>query len=96
MDRGVSQTDLIEFLKESTVRNIICMHETGNEIFNALEKIKNCVKVEVMEDAVRIANEITEKEKSCVLSPAASSYNRFKSFDEKGKLYKKCIGNITL
>ena len=94
MDRGVSQNELIEFLKKSTIRNIICMPETGNEIFNALEKIKKCYKVEIMEEAVEIANKVTEKEKACVLSPAASSYNKFKSFDEKGKLYKKCVSNI--
>ena len=94
MDRGVPQDELIDFLKQSDVENIICMPDTGNEIYNNLNKIKKCYLVDSMEDAVKIANDVTKRENACVLSPAASSYNRFKSFDEKGKLYKKCVGNI--
>ena len=70
------------------------MPETGDAIYDALKYIKNCYKTDSIEEAVKIAKNITEKGKICVLSPAASSYNRFKSFEEKGKLYKKCISNI--
>ena len=37
-DRGVDQSDLISFLKKSDVKNIICLPDTGNIIYNALEK----------------------------------------------------------
>lgn len=94
MDRGVPQNDLISFLENATLRNIICMPETGNAIYDALKDVKNCYKTDSIEEAVKIAKDVTEKEKICVLSPAASSYNRFKSFEEKGKLYKKCISDI--
>ena len=90
MDRGIELDSLIEFLRKSNVRNIICMPETGIYIYNKLKSEKNVYKTEYIEEAVKIAKEVTEKEKICVLSPAASSYNNFKNFEEKGKLYKKC------
>ena len=94
MDRGVSQEELIDFLKTDSLRNVICMPETGNIIFEALKDVKNCYKVDTIEDAVKIAKRVTEKEKACVLSPAASSYNSFKNFEEKGKIYKDLCQNL--
>lgn len=91
MDRGVPQDELIDFLKQNQLRNIICMPETGNTIYDALKEVKHCYKTDSIEEAVEIAKMATEKGKSCVLSPAASSYNNFKNFEEKGNLYKKCI-----
>ena len=91
MDRGVSQDKLIEFIKKSNVRNIICMPETGTYIYNKLEGIKNVFKINELSEAVKIAKEVTQKGKICVLSPSASSYNDFKNFEEKGELFKKYI-----
>lgn len=95
MDRGVSQKELIDFLKKSNVKNIICMPETGFVIYDELKKIKNVFKVKNMEEAVKIAKKVTEKNTICLLSPAASSYNEFKNFEEKGDIFKKlALGNI--
>ena len=41
--------------------------------------------------AVKSAYELTEEGKICLLSPAASSYNVYKNFEEKGKHYKELI-----
>lgn len=91
MDRGIDQTELIEFLKKSEVENIICMPETGYYIFENLKNVKNAIKVETMEEAVKISKNITKKNTICLLSPAASSYNEFKNFEEKGDLFKKLV-----
>ena len=91
MDRGVSQEKLIDFLKTSDVRNIICMPETGLYIYNALYGIKNVYKTDSLAEAVQIAKNNTEKGKICVLSPSASSYNDFKNFEEKGDLFKRYL-----
>ncbi len=95
MDRGVSQKELIDFLKSSSVKNIICMPETGFVIYKELENIKNVFKAKNMEEAVKIAKKVTKKNTICLLSPAASSYNEFKNFEEKGDMFKNlAIGNI--
>lgn len=88
LDRGINYELLINYLNECEVKNFICMPESGYKIADALNN-KNTYKVETLEEAVSIAKEVTKN--ICVLSPAASSYNQFKNFEEKGKLYKELI-----
>lgn len=94
-DRGVSQKELIEFLKNSSVDNILCLPKTGEYIYDGLKEIKkkNLEKVDTLEEAVRIAKEITKKNSICLLSPAASSYGYFKNFKERGNLFKEYVKN---
>lgn len=88
MDRGINYELLIDYLNNCNVKNFICMPESGYKIADRLID-KNTYKVETLEEAVEIAKRVTKN--ICVLSPAASSYNQFKNFEEKGKLYKKLI-----
>ena len=67
------------------------MPETGLEIYNSLKNLKNTYIADTLEDAVKIAKKVTQKNKICLLSPSASSYNDFKNFEEKGRLYKEYI-----
>lgn len=91
-DRGVTYKKLIEFLAESNIEHIITMPDTGYAIGHALEQqqnSKNIVRVSTLEEAVNIAKNVTKPGNICLLSPAASSYNQFKNFEEKGELFKK-------
>ena len=90
MDRGIDYTEFIEFLNNSNIRNIICMPKTGHEIAKYLNESKKII-VETLEEAVNTAKNVTKKECSCLLSPAAASYGFFKNFEEKGNLYKKLV-----
>ena len=88
-DRGVNQENLINFLKESKIKNIICLPKTGEYIYEGLNKTnKKVVKAENMEEAVERAKELTKKNTICLLSPAASSYGYFKNFKERGNMFK--------
>lgn len=92
-DRGVDLTKLIEFLKNTEISNIICLPKTGEYIYEAMKqnKTKNTFFVQTLQEAVEIAKINTKKGKKCVLSPAASSYGYFKNFEERGKIFKKCV-----
>ncbi len=89
MDRGINYTGLINFINQSEVSNIVCMPKTGHDIADKIEK--STYLVSSMEEAVQIAKKVTQKGKSCLLSPAAASYGFFKNFEEKGDLYQKLI-----
>ena len=89
MDRGIDYTELIEFINQSEVNHIICMPKTGHDIAGKLEK--KTYLINSMEEAVEIAKKVTQKGKSCLLSPAAASYGFFKNFEEKGDLYQKLV-----
>lgn len=88
MDRGIDYSALIEFFNNSDIKNFICMPETGYKIGKEI-KGKNVYFIDDLKDAVKKAKEVTKK--ICVMSPAASSYNAFKNFEEKGRTYKAYV-----
>lgn len=93
MDRGIDYSELIDYLKDSTISNLICMPTTGTKIGKVLEKNtkKNIFYVTTLEEAYLLAKEKTKKGTSCLLSPAASSYEYFKNFEEKGRVFEGLV-----
>ena len=47
-----------------------------------------------MDDAVLFACENSEAGKICLLSPAASSYDHYKNFEERGADFKECVRKL--
>lgn len=88
MNRGVDQKKLVEFLRKGMVKNIIGMPETGWQV---VEELGNGETVQTMQEAVELAKKVTEKGKSCLLSPAAASYNVYKNFEEKGNEFQRLV-----
>ena len=87
MDRGLDYTDLVKYLDESSVNNILLLPDTNNRIHYLFENIgstKNIIDVKDMVEAVAIAKKVTGKGKICLLSPAAASYGFYKNFEERG------------
>ena len=96
MDRNIDYSKFIEFLKTSNITNLIGLPETGHKICKILKEKntnKNIFIVDTIDEAVDIADKQTKKNHICLLSPAASSYNKFKNFEEKGNYYKTVIKN---
>jgi len=96
LDRGIDYQGFAAELAAKPVRNIICMPETGHAIAKLLEfasSSQNIISVQTMEEAVTSAFACTEKGKTCLLSPAAASYNVYKNFEEKGRHYLECINS---
>ncbi len=91
-DRGINLSTFCQYLKDSNIPNIICLHKTGEYIYDELEKSdKKIYKTNDLKEAVEIAKKITEDGKSCLMSPAAASYGYFKNFEERGNLFKKYV-----
>ena len=94
MDRNIDYSEFINYLKNSNISNLIGLPDTGHTICKALSDCnKNIFTVETIDEAVDIADKYTKKGYTCLLSPAASSYNKFKNFEEKGNYYKTVIKN---
>ena len=88
-DRGIDYQILIDYLNNSNVSNVICLPETGYKIADSINK--NVYKIEELDEAVELAKKITKKGYICLLSPSASSYNKFKNFEEKGNYFQKYV-----
>ena len=92
MDRGIDYSKLIEYLKNSDIEHFICMPTTGYQISEHLPSDK-VFRADTLDEAVELAFDLTEKNTICLLSPAASSYEQFKNFEEKGNYFKELIRN---
>ncbi len=93
-DRGIDYTDFAVDLENSGLSVIIGTKTTGHKIIDMMTANgtnKMLVKAENLEEAVKSAYEHTKAEGVCILSPAASSYNEYKNFEEKGRHYKNLI-----
>ncbi len=97
MDRGIDYTDLVRFLSTFPVE-VICMEASGKRVYDMLTSPGNKAEsperfhyAPHLEDAVKLAAEITPAGKSCVLSPAAASYGIFKNFEERGDVFKSLV-----
>ena len=90
LDRNIDYSKMIDYLNNSKIGHFICMPTTGYKMAEFLDS-KRVIKVQTLEEAVSIAFKVTEKNKICLLSPAAASYEFFKNFEEKGKRYKELV-----
>lgn len=98
MDRGIDYTELNEFLMSGAVDTLIGLPETGHTIIDTLAGMGyggKVFKVDTMDEAVQIAYRETQKGRSCLFSPAASSYNRYKNFEEKGNHFKSLCKQLS-
>ncbi len=94
MDRGVNYNSLIEYILSGKINNIILMYESGKRIFDEIKQYNskfNTIYAKNLEEAVKIALNVTTKNKACVLSPAAASYGVFKNFEERGNKFKELV-----
>ena len=92
MDRGIDYNDLKDFLKSQDELEVIFMYATGKRIYEEMKEEgilpKRVHFVEDLKEAVQLAKEVTKKGRICLLSPADSSYDHFKNFEERGDVFK--------
>ena len=94
MDRGLDYSEFAVDLEKSGLSVIIGTKTTGHKIIDMMTANgteKTLIKAENLEEAVKYAYANTKKNGICILSPAASSYNEYKNFEEKGRRYKELV-----
>lgn len=93
MDRGISYDVFEEFLHERNDLQVIFMYASGKRIFHEMQE-KHLLRdglfmAEDLEEAVTMAKKITKPGHICLMSPAASSYDHFKNFEERGEVFAR-------
>lgn len=98
-DRGIEYDALVDFLINSDVANIILYSQTGKIIYDKLNQRQNSLNlyyVDSLSQAVLQVSQLlkTRKKSIALFSPAASSFNQFKNFIERGEVFKDLVENL--
>lgn len=91
-DRGIDFGQLSKKIVEEKIQTLILFPTTGKIILNGIKKQKGYVPkhffVKNMKDAVWNAAKNTSKGKICLMSPASSSFNLFKNYQDRGEQFR--------
>ena len=90
-DRGIDYTPLVEFLREQPVPHLLFTGKAGERMMQMLQNgsvVAHFSKYNSMEEAFDYLSTHAKVGDVCLLSPAASSYDQYKNFEERGAKFK--------
>ena len=94
IDKGNDYSMLFDLVKER-VKAIVCLGKDNSKIIAAFDgKVKQIVDTKNMEEAVRSAYFLAAKGDTVLLSPACASFDLFKNYEERGRLFKEAVRNL--
>ena len=94
VDKGNDYSELMPLVREK-VKAIVCLGVDNTKIIEAFGAVVD-VMVEVgnMNDAVRMAQRLSEKGDTVLLSPACASFDLFENYEDRGRQFKQAVRNL--
>lgn len=96
-DREIDYTPLINYLKENPVVHILYTGKAGKRMVDLLQNAGyqgDMIFFDELEEAFKFIKEKAKDGDVCLLSPAAASYDRYKNFEERGRVFKQLATNF--
>ena len=93
-DRGIDYQPLADYLKKNPVPYLLYTGKAGERMMQLINKVPEPVEgptqyhYPTMEDAFAYNAAHAKTGDVCLLSPAASSYDQYKNFEERGRKFK--------
>jgi UDP-N-acetylmuramoylalanine--D-glutamate ligase len=94
-DKGGDLSPLKEGIR-SRVRRLILIGEAKERMARDLGGLTEMAMAETLEEAVRLAYRTANKGDVVLLSPACSSFDMFKDYKERGKVFKEAVRRLPL
>ena len=94
VDKGNDYNELMSLVREK-VKAIICLGVDNKKIIDVFGNVVDImIEVANLDDAVKMAERLTEKGDSVLLSPACASFDLFESYEDRGNQFKKAVKNL--
>ena len=94
VDKGNDYTELMSLVNEK-VKAIICLGVDNKKIIDAFGNIVDVmIEVDSMNDAVKMAQRLSEKGDTVLLSPACASFDLFENYEDRGRQFKQAVQNL--
>jgi UDP-N-acetylmuramoylalanine--D-glutamate ligase len=78
-------------LIESSVRSLVLIGEDADNIEDQLSGVAPIQRAVTLEDAVKIGFAAAKSGDSVLLAPACASFDMFRSFEERGEIFKRAV-----
>jgi UDP-N-acetylmuramoylalanine--D-glutamate ligase len=89
-DRDIDYQPLVDFMMDHPVPHLLFTGKAGERMLAMMEKVQtNKARYATMEEAFEYLKSHSKPGDVCLLSPAASSYDQYKNFEERGRKYKQ-------
>ena len=95
--KGLDYSELIPSIEEKAKR-IILLGENADEILREVSKSEKIsggdipiFRVKNLTEAVKVSAEITPEGDTVLFSPASTSFDAFKNFEERGELFRRAV-----
>ncbi len=92
-DKGNDYSKVYDLVKKK-VKLIVAIGESKEKIYNEFKTLTNVVKVNSMEEAVKISFENAIPGDVVLLSPACASFDMFDDYEHRGEVFKKLVNDL--
>ena len=90
LDRGHSFDELLPHMQN--VKLVVCYGQTKERILEFCNKNKiECYKKDTLEEATKLAYNLSEENEVILLSPACASWDQYAKFEDRGDDFKKIV-----
>ena len=93
IDKGNDYSQ-IEKLVHKRVKHLICIGKENTPLLRAFDNTTAVSEAASMDEAVFRASELADEGDVVLLSPACSSFDRFRNYEERGDLFKAAVENL--
>jgi len=94
IDKGNDYTELFPVVSKK-VKAIVCLGKDNKKIMETFkDKVPTIVETSSMEEAVRSSYYLARKGETVLLSPSCASFDLFKNYEERGRMFKQAVRNL--
>jgi UDP-N-acetylmuramoylalanine--D-glutamate ligase len=89
-DKGNDYDPLKEFVGKK-VKTLVCMGVNNSKLIDNFSGIVPVYNTSSLDEAVQVCRQVAQSGDAVLLSPACASFDLFKNYEQRGKLFKEKV-----